>query len=265
MIKMKRTLGLNADCIRDGFTYGNIVKLKEAGFDGFFVCATQAGVSKYKDIGESVGLNFEFIHAPFAGINTMWEEGDGYQRIFNSMKVTIETAASVGVPVVVLHLSSGWEPPAPNELGFKRFDQLVNLARQKNVKIAFENLRNVENLHAIMERYKDNPAVGYCYDAGHEHCYTQGVDWIREFGDKLLCVHIHDNFGYDRSCDPDIHILPFDGNVDYADMMRRLDDVGFEGCLMLEVFNSSREDYKQLSEDEFIATCFDRIKKISEL
>lgn len=262
---MKWTLGLNADCIGGGFTYGNIIKLKNAGFDGFFVCACQAGVSKYKDIGESVGLNFEFIHAPFAGINTMWEEGEDYQRIFNQMRLTIESAARSGIPVVVFHLSSGWEPPAPCELGFKRFDQLVSLARQKNVKVAFENLRNVENLLAIKERYKDNPAVGFCYDAGHEHCYTQGVDWIREFGDKLLCVHIHDNFGYDRSCDPDAHLLPFDGNVDYADMMRRLDAVGFEGCLMLEVFNSSREDYKELSEDEFIATCYDRIKKISEL
>jgi sugar phosphate isomerase/epimerase len=262
---MKRTLGLNADCIRGGFTYGNIIKLKEAGFDGFFVCATQAGVSKYKDISESVGLNFEFIHAPFAGINTMWEEGDGYQRIFNSMKVTIETAASVGVPVVVLHLSSGWEPPAVSEIGFKRYDQLVSIAKQKNVKIAFENLRNVENVRAIMERYKDESAVGYCYDAGHEHCYTPGVDWIKIFGDKLICTHIHDNMGYDPDIDPDFHYLPFDGTIDYADMIRRLDEVGYTGTLTLEVFNTTRPEYTEWSKDRFFNECIERAKRIAEL
>ena len=262
---MKRALGLNADCIRDGFTYGNIIKLKEMGFDSFFVNGCQAGISKYKDISESVGINFEFIHAPFAGINTMWEEGDGYQRIFNQMRLTVESASNQGVPAVVVHLSSGWEPPAVNDLGLSRFDMLVKHAKERQVKLAFENLRNVENMMVVIDRYKDNSAVRFCYDAGHEHCYTQGVDWIKEFGEKLICTHIHDNFGYDRSCDPDIHILPFDGNLDYTDMMRRLDSVGYEGSLMLEVFNSSKPEYKEMSEDDFIATCYDRIKRISEL
>lgn len=262
---MKRRLGINADCIVGGFSYSNVIKLKDVGFDSTFVSSAQAGVAKLSDISQSVGINMEFLHAPFTNINTMWEEGEAYRRIFDLMKLTVESASASNIPMVIIHLSSGWDCPAVNELGLSRFDQLVNFAKQKNVKIAFENLRNKENVLAVMERYKDNPLVGYCYDAGHEHCYTDGVDWIRIFGDKLFCTHIHDNFGYDRSTEPDAHLLPFDGSVDYADMIRRLDEIGYEGTLMLEVFNTRKPEYKEMTEDEFFKTCYDRIKKISEL
>jgi sugar phosphate isomerase/epimerase len=262
---MKRKLGLNADCIVGGFNYNNIIKLKEIGFDSCFVNAIQAGVSKYKDISESVGIDLEFLHAPFKGINTMWEEGDGYTTIFNQMKLTVDSAAACGIPTVVVHLSSGWNPPAMSEIGFIRFDQLVSHAAGKNVNIAFENLRNVENVLAIKERYRDKPNVGFCYDAGHENCYTKNFDWIEVFGDKLLCTHIHDNTGYDGVGDNDTHFLPFDGNIDYADMMRRLDKIGYKGSLMLEVFNNKKPEYAEMTEDEFMKLCFEKIKKISEM
>ena len=262
---MKRRIGLNVDCIRNGDKYANIVKLKNLGFDCFFFTAMQEGVKESKEISENVGIEFEFIHAPFNGINAMWEEGGGYITIFNKMKLSIDSAYTYGIPTVILHISSGWEPPATSELGFKRFDEIVSYAAEKKVNIAFENLRNVENVLAIKERYKDFKNVGFCYDAGHEYCYTKGVDWISIFGEKLLCTHIHDNFGYDRSCDPDIHLLPFDGTLDYSDMIRRLDAVGYKGSLMLEVFDNSKAEYMELSEDDFIKTALERIKRIEAL
>ena len=262
---MKRKLGINADCIKDGFTYGNIKKLREYGFEAMFIAELQGSFGKYKDISESVGMDFEFIHAPFKGINAMWLEGEDYKSIFNRIKLTIDHASAQGVPMVIMHLSSGWNPPEISELGFSRFDQLIAYAAQKGVKIAIENLRNKENVLAAMDRYKDNPSVGYCYDAGHEHCYTPGVDWIRIFGDRLLCTHIHDNNGFAGELDNDTHYLPFDGTVDYADMIRRLDEVGYSGTLTLEVFNHTKPEYAEWSEERFFSECSERIKKISEL
>jgi sugar phosphate isomerase/epimerase len=262
---MRRKIGLNIDCIKDGSNCENIQKLKNAGFDCFFVLAIREDVDKYKKISEDVGIYFEFIHAPFRGINAIWEEGDGYATLFDQMMETVDAAAEYGVPTVIIHLSSGWNPPAVNELGLKRYDKLVAHATEKKINIAFENLRNVENVLVIKERYKDNPYVGFCYDAGHEHCYTDNFDWIETFGDKLLCTHIHDNTGYDRSIDNDTHYLPFDGNVDYEDMIRRLDKVGYKGSLMLEVFNKQKPEYLEWSEDKFIKECYERIKRIEEM
>ena len=164
-----------------------------------------------------------------------------------------------------MHLSSGWNPPETTELGFSRFDQLIDYAAKKNVTVAIENLRNKENVLAAMERYKDRENVRYCYDAGHEYCYTPGVDWIKIFGDKIVCTHIHDNLGYDPDIDPDFHYLPFDGTLDYADMVRRLDEVGYTGTITLEVFNTMKPEYKEMSQDEFFKTCYERAKKIAEM
>ena len=268
---MKRKLGINADCFKNpSLTYGDnsydaIKKLREIGFDSFFIAELRGSFGKCRDVADSVGMNFEFIHAPFRGINDMWLEGEGYRNIFGSMKLAVDHASAQGVPVVIIHLSSGWIPPEISELGFSRFDQIIDYAAKKNVTVAIENLRAKDNVLAAMERYKDRENVRYCYDAGHEYCYTPGVDWIKIFGDKLICTHIHDNMGYDPDIDPDFHYLPFDGTLDYADMIRRLDEVGYTGTLTLEVFNTTREEYKSMTKDEFFKTCYDRIKKISEM
>ncbi|MBQ8408368.1 MAG: sugar phosphate isomerase/epimerase [Clostridia bacterium] len=262
---MKRKIGINADCIKNGFTYGNIKKLRDLGFEGMFIAELKGSFGKYKDIAESVGMDFEFIHAPFDGINSMWLEGDEYLRIFNRIKLAIDHASANGVPVVIVHLSSGWNPPEPTELGFSRFDKLIEYAASKRVTVAIENLRNKENLLMAMERYKDNESVRYCYDAGHEYCYTPGVDWISIFADKLICTHIHDNTGFAGEKDNDTHYLPFDGTLDYADMIRRLDKIGYQGTLTLEVFNSTKPEYSEMTEEEFFAECAARIKRIAEM
>ena len=84
------------------------------------------------------------------------------------------------------------------------------------------------------------------------------------FRQKLVATHIHDNHGRgdDQIGDPDTHLLPFDGNMDYERMMRKLDEYNFEGALILEVNNSHHQD---MSHEEFLTTCYDRIKKISEM
>lgn len=268
---MKRKIGINADCFKDpnltygDNSYGSIKKLRELGFDSFFIGELRGSFGKCTEVGESVGMKFEFIHSPFKGINDMWLEGDDYRKVYGGIKLAIDHASNNAVPVVIMHLSSGWTPPATNEMGFKRFDELIAYAAQKNVIIAIENLRNKENVLEAMERYKDNPNVRYCYDAGHEYCYTPGVDWIEIFGDKLICTHIHDNLGYDPNIDPDFHYLPFDGTLDYADMIRRLDKIGYTGTLTLEVFNTTKPEYKELSQDEFFALCYEKAKKLSEI
>lgn len=268
---MKRKIGINIDCFRNEFTNTNeyacesIKALREKGFEHFFVNDSGYDYKKLKSCGEEVGMSFDFIHAPFRGINDMWLEGDGYLDILNKMKSTIDSCAEAGIEIAICHVSSGWEPPKTSELGFSRFDELVDHAEMKKVTVCFENLRNVQNQLQLMERYKDREYVRYCYDCGHEFGYTPEQDWIRAFGDKLACVHIHDNLGYDRSIDPDFHYLPFDGRLDYADMVRRLDEVGYKGPIMLEVFNTTKPEYRELTADEFFTTSAERATRIAEM
>lgn len=267
---MKRKLGINTDCLWGLLDETESLRLaKKTGFEAFTTGMTDLrGVSELKNEADKLGMDFPFLHAPFGGINNMWLDGDNYKEIFAGMTEAIDSASACGVSAVVVHVSSGWNAPTVNDLGLSRFDTLVDYAASKNVTVAFENLRMVGNLTCLMDRYEKNSSVRFCYDCGHAHCYTNPVEWLDIFTNKLIATHIHDNMSrpiYDKSTDPDSHWLPFDGTFNYHEMMKKMDKYGYEGPLVLEVFRGAREDYKALSAEKFMLTCYDRIKRISKL
>lgn len=267
---MKRKLGINIDCMSGALDEMTTLKLAgERGFEVFTTSAREISVmTAIKEKAVELGMEFPFLHSPFGGINNMWVEGEAYRNVYDGIISSIDVAAACDVQSVVLHVSSGWHPPHVNDLGLSRYDALVEYAASKGVTLAFENLRVVGNLACLIDRYEQNENVRFCYDCGHEHCYTKTVNWIDIFTDKIIATHIHDNlsrpFG-DKSQDPDSHWLPFDGTFDYHRMMRQLDKYGYAGPLVLEVYRGVREDYKNFSPEEFIATSYDRITRISKL
>ena len=264
---MERKLGINAECLKGVSEFDALPLIKAAGFDTFFTGAYRrdGSVSKIRKRADELGLTYEFIHAPFAGINEMWMPGLGYLTMFNAMKESIDSAAENDIPMVITHVSSGWNPPQVNDLGLSRYDEIVLYAKERGVTVAFENLRLVGNLACLVDRYEKMDNVKYCFDCGHEHCYTKTIKWMDIFTTKTCCTHIHDNMGRpfdDKVNDYDAHLLPFDGTYDYEQMMRKLDEYGYTGSLMLEV-TQYRPQYEQMSHEDFLATCYERIKKIS--
>ena len=262
---MKRKFSILGECLRGVPTKDALPLIKEAGFDSYSTdCYTSEEVATFKSVGDSLGMACEFIHAPFRGVNNMWLSGMEYLGIYRGMEEAIDTAAEFGIPVVIIHVSSGWNSPQVNDLGLARYDALVLHALDLGVKIAFENLRKVGNLALFADRYADMPNVGFCYDAGHEHCYTETVRWMNVFREKCLTTHIHDNHG--RPADPmgdgDEHLLPFEGDVDYVSMMGDLDRYGYEGALNLEVSNAR---YQDMSHKDFLRECYERLDKISKM
>ena len=265
---MERMLGIIAECLEGVSPYDALDKIKEAGFDAFFTNEYKLeNVNKIKEKADMLGLSYDFIHAPFHDINMIWTSGIRYIEVMDYMKEAIDTASVCGIPYVITHVSSGWNPPSVNDMGLSRFDELVLYAREKGVTLAFENLRLLGNLTCLMDRYEKMDNVKFCFDCGHEHCYTKTVSMLDIFTTKVCCTHIHDNFSRkleDRFGDFDLHLLPFDGTYDYEKMMRNLDEYGYSGTLMLEVFQSIG-DYNKMSHKEFLDTCYERILRISNL
>ena len=137
---MKRKIGINANCFRDStrnyedFIYSHIEKLGKVGFEHFFIGSNDGDFAKYRSIADRMGMSLDFIHAPFRGINNFWLEGDDYLELYNGMKLSVDLAAEYSIPMVIYHVSSGWEPPATCELGFSRYDSLVDYAEEKKDK-----------------------------------------------------------------------------------------------------------------------------------
>ena len=267
---MNRKLGINTDCLCGALDEISALTLAhDIGFEAITTSATSIDdISKLKNASCALGIDFPYIHSPFANINSMWTEGDGFHTVYNGIIQSIDSASACNIGAVVVHVSSGWLPPPVNDLGLSRFDSLVEHAADHKVTLAFENLRVLGNLAYLTDRYEDFSNVRFCYDCGHEHCYTKTVNWIDIFKNRIAATHIHDNPGRDledKVSDNDKHWLPFDGTFNYHAMMEKLDKYGYSGPLMLEVSKNAKAEYKALSVEEFMSNAFERIKRISEL
>ena len=233
---MIRKIGINADCIKTENLWENLKTVKDAGFDCFFTLTyDDQTICKVADTAKVLGLDYEFIHAPWKDINDMWtSEND--PGIFFEMENCIKIAKKYGIGGVIIHASSGYHPPEVCDRGLCRYDRLVAFAKSLDIKIAFENLRKIGNLCCLIDRYEEEEHVGFCYDFGHAHCYMEkDVPWMDLFGRKTLYTHIHDNFGKTGVENEDIHVLPFEGNIDYKRIMTKLDEYEYKGSIMLEV------------------------------
>ena len=263
---MKQKFGIELECLKykDLSNKTVIGLIKEAGFDSVFSNKFDiAEVTDIKNEASKKGLDVEFLHAPFRGVNDFWCAGLDFLPLKKNIIASIDSAKENGIPVVVMHVDSGWNPPKICDTGLNRFDALVEYADKKGIKIAFENIRNFGTLAAMMQRYRDLDCVGYCYDCGHEHCYTKTVRFTDLFPGKILCTHIHDNMGKDGRPDPDDHLMMFDGNIDYADMMKRLREAGYEGTLTVELEKNDR--YSHMTDSEYLKAAYERIVKISKM
>lgn len=259
--------GIIASCLPGVAEIDALEKIRQAGFETVFTGENDPKtVYNFKERCEQLGLSVDSLHAPFRGINSFWIPGLAYRDLRNGIYSSIDAASGADIPVIVCHVSSGWFPPQLCDIGFQRFDELVDYAISKNVKVAFENLRKVGNLAAIMERYEKIPEVGFCYDFGHEHGYTATVHFLELFGDRVFCTHIHDNHGRsqeDYYGEPDEHLMPFDGNLDYADAMKRLCQTNYTGALTLEI--GQKGEYLEKSHKEFLQIAYERLRRISAL
>lgn len=205
------------------------------------------------------GLEYETIHAPFDGINSMWLDGDDGESMLKRLTDCVDRCAQVSASIAVVHLSSGNTPPPITDVGRARFARLVEHAAQKNVRIAFENQRKLANLAWTMETFGDE--VGFCWDCGHESCFTPGREYMPLFGDRLICTHIHDNEGiYDK----DDHWIPFDGNINFERFAEHIRKANYPGSLMLEL-NSRSPRYASMSAETYLQRAADAAKRLAQM
>ena len=258
-----REFGINLHAIGGLSDEQYIKTIAELGFSATFsgVCDKQ----RQHDIANlcaKYGVTYETLHAPFGkGNNNMWLEGAAGDTFLGELMRAVCHCAAAGVPVLVSHLSSGENAPSVTDVGRARYARLVEYAASKNVKIAFENQRKLANLAWAMETFDDS-VVGFCWDCGHESCFTPGRKHMPLFANRLVCVHIHDNFGV---YDEDSHLLPFDGKIDFGQVASQLRSAPFDGTLMLEAVTENSNVYNGIDPLQYLEHAATAAKKLSEM
>ncbi len=222
--------------------------IKKAGFDGFFTDAEKLeNLTEYARIAEEENLIYQSVHAPFGKMHVMWEGTDEEaEKVLCELKECVDSCEKIGVDLLVCHVIIGMERHTPNGIGAERFRKLCEYAKEKGIKIAFENTEGEEYLATVLDKCKDLDNVGFCFDAGHEMCYNFSRDMLSLYGDRLFATHLNDNLGMKdekiKTWYDDLHLLPFDGIADWENIAERLKKSTCPRCLTFELISKNKPE-----------------------
>ena len=249
--------------------------IARAGFDGcFWVAQENTPLSSVAASVREAGLSMQFIHAPVSKVDTLWMDcPEGKDRL-NSFLYWIRQCSENGIPVMVMHVWTKFAPIEPNLLGISRFQALLDAAQKEGVKLAFENAEVGKFLSAVRNNLWEHPAAGFCFDTGHELCYSDGKDQLAEFGDNLLCTHLNDNMGRtgpEITSADDCHMMPFDGIADWENIAGRLNRVHFHDTLTFELKMQNKpgrhthDRYLSMEPEELLRLAFEKACRFEKL
>ena len=276
-IMYKQKIGISV-----GYNYpiptNDVVKmLKEIGFDAISPEWKEgAELTELIETARECDLIIESLHAPFWNAAVMWSSDDkiGAPAKEELLKA-LDDCKAWNVPIMVVHTWIGFEYEfEASKLYFQNFDELVAKAEEYGITIAFENVEGEEYLFALMERYKDNDFVGFCWDSGHEMCYNRSQDLLAKYGDRLVMTHLNDNLGISRFdgtlfWTDDLHLLPYDGIADWDYNIERLKNSRHMDILNLELTMASKPNrhendmYSQMGLEVYFTEAYKRACRIA--
>ncbi len=191
---------------------------------------------RLKQIGLDNGIVCNQSHAPFPS---------SVPQIRDYFKRAVECTAEAGGKICVIHPDNN----KSSEENAEMYRELMPFAHQYGVKIATENMWNwdgaknescfaacatsesfVEHVDAV-----NDPFLVACLDLGHAEMRGSGsgaVNMIKALGPRLQALHIHDN---DRWHDS--HQIPFSMDIDFAEIVKALKEIGYGGYFTLEADN----------------------------
>lgn len=230
--------------------------IKNAGFDAVTIWwEDEQGNPKIKKeempkLVRNAGLVLENIHVPYNNSNDFWSESDIQRNKLVEKHIEwLYECASFDIPMMVIHVSEGENPPGPNLRGIKAIEKLVDIAEELNIKIAVENTRDLVHIPVILNEIKSD-VLGFCFDSSHAHLKGIISGLLTNFSDRLFATHISDNDGiHDR------HWLPKNGEIDWG-KIKRLFPQNYSGFLTLEVYPTKQE--QKNGPKEFIRKAYKR-------
>lgn len=175
----------------------------------------------------------------------------------------IRKAAAVGVKNFVIHPSS--EPiaeadrPAHMCRAKEQLAALAEVAGECGARLAVEDLprtclgRDSADMEELLSAH---PALQVCFDTNHL-LQEDPVAFIRAMGSRIITTHISDyDFRDER------HWLPGEGQLDWAAILRALEEVGYNGPWLYEV---GFKRPASLAEPARPLTCEDFVRNAHEI
>ena len=193
-----------------------------------------------KSAADSAGLRFWQAHGLWPHDDTTAESRE---QVLSKHESAVKWAAMLGCKYLVIHpaMPYGWgEEPCVKDARDQTIERLVKLlptAKSVGVTVCLENMpfsdghsfSTIKEIKDVVKEIND-PNVKACFDTGHCNVVRESVyNGIMSLNEELAVLHIHDDIHRQ-----DRHLIPYQGEIDWAGFVKGLKEIGFDGCISLE-------------------------------
>jgi len=192
------------------------------------------------------------VHAPFADINIASPSSVLRHTILKRLEKSIYHARQLDSRLWVFHpgLKTGvsdFYPGLDWRLNMESVRVLLRVARKQGVDIAIENvpephpflMKSVQDFSRFYNEMDED--IGLALDIGHANLNHQVQDFISQFSDKIVHMHVSDNDGIQDS-----HLGIGHGTIDWASVAEAVKRVEYAGVIMVESIEHTEESLQTL-------------------
>jgi len=208
-------------------------------------------VKALKKVAQSKDLDIA-VHAPFAGINIALPSQVLRRAILKRLKRSISYAGQLDCRLWLFHpgLQTGvshFYPGRDWQLNLDSVRALLKIGRKEGVEIAIENvpephpfiLKSVQDFSRFYDELNDD--IGLVLDVAHANLSRQIQDFLRQFSEKIVHMHVSDNDGA-----YDLHLGIGYGSIDWESVAKAVKEAKYGNVIMLESIEYVEESLQTL-------------------
>ncbi len=154
-----------------------------------------------------------------------------------TFRQALEAAGRLGAKLLTIHFNvdSRWIPPDTILGKIDLLGRIAGWGSELGVQVNLENLSEASaDLKKALLRV---PSLGLTLDVGHAmltHPTSTAPAIIRDLFDRISHLHLHDNHG-GKSPRDDLHLIPGEGKVAFAELFHLLKERGYNRTATLEL------------------------------
>lgn len=237
--------------------------IKNAGFTSIITSADkrfdyQNGTLK-KQVKEikKIGLKLSSLHSSYKSelLPEFFNQGTIGDKMEKQLKKEVNLAKKFGFKSVVVHLNG-----TPSNIGVERIKRILKVCEKCKVPLAIENLCDQSNSDVIDCLFNNikNEYLKFCFDSGHNNAYIKNRNFVKEFKDKIVALHLHDNDGNN-----DQHTLNQFGTINWNSIAKNLAKCTNITSLDYEIFMNITNS--PLTEEETLKLCYQNAVELEKM
>ncbi len=208
-------------------------------------------VNALRKVARSCGLELT-VHGPVADINIASPSPVFRRTILRRLEKSISYARQLDCRLWVFHpgLKTGishFYPGLDWQLNLDSIHTLLRIARKHGVKVAIENvpephpflMRSVQDFSRFYSELDED--IGLVLDIGHANLNNQIQEFLTQFSEKIVHMHVSDNNGIQ-----DRHLGIGYGTVNWARTAESVNRIRYGDVIMLESIEHVEESLQTL-------------------